>query len=69
MPSIADGDKMAQAQATCNTLEDWGCGDNVPIRSYDYALPPFLQTQGRLKELSSVWRVFWMYCCNDSLNI
>ena len=47
MPSVTDGDKMAQAQATFNALEDWGCEDNVSIRSYDYALPPFLQMQGR----------------------
>ena len=52
MPSIAGGYKMAQV--TCNALEDWGCEGYVPIRTYDYALPSFLQMQGRLKELSSV---------------
>ena len=57
MPSIAGGYKMAQV--TCNALEDWGCEGYVPIRTYDYALPSFLQMQGRLKELSNVQRVRW----------
>ena len=69
MPSIAGGYKMAQV--TCNALEDWGCECYVPIITYDYALPPFLQMQGRLKDLSNMWRACWspFTCCMLASNI